>query len=192
MNGSRTVAANGFQLPAVIGGGGVTAADLERLRSKVKVSPDSGCWEWTGRPAHNGYGRIGWQGRYIAAHRVMWQLLRGPIPDGLELDHLCHNRDKSCPGGRTCRHRRCVNPDHLEPVTHRENMQRAPVTVLNELRGPGVADAAAANRAKTHCPKKHEYTEANTLNYRGRRYCRACSRDRTARRRNRRSKRLSD
>jgi hypothetical protein len=73
-------------------------------------------------------------------HRFVYRALVEPIPDGKEIDHRCHNVDPSCPSDASCLHRRCVNPDHLEAVTHRENMDRSP----NSL--------AAKNRLKTHCP----------------------------------------
>ncbi|MGZ6854085.1 MAG: HNH endonuclease [Mycobacteriaceae bacterium] len=87
----------------------------------------------------------------------------GPIPRGLELDHLCRNR-------------RCVNPDHLEPVSHRENCHRA------EL---GVA-AADIMRSRTHCPRGHKYDQSNTYRTpKGYRVCRTCHRDRERSRRSR-------
>jgi hypothetical protein len=86
-------------------------------------------------------------------HRVAYELLVGPIPEGLELDHLCRNT-------------RCVNPEHLEPVTGRENLMRA------------VSSWAAKNAAKTHCPQGHPYDEENTKVKRdGGRACRACGRE---------------
>ncbi len=113
----------------------------DRLRARFQVG--DGCWEWTGRRrAENSYGHIGFQGRNLLAHRLVYELLVGPIPDGHELDHLCRNKG-------------CVNPDHLEVVTHQENMKR-----LMAL--------------KTHCPSGHEYTEANIYWYDGRRLCRRC------------------
>lgn len=81
------------------------------------------------------------------AHRVAYEEIMGPVPEGLELDHLCRTRS-------------CVNPSHLEPVTHRENMNRGDV----------------ATRRKTHCPKGHPYDEENTGIYNGYRNCRACAR----------------
>jgi hypothetical protein len=92
----------------------------------------------------------------------------GDIPTGLTIDHTCHTKD--CDEGVICSHRRCVNPDHLEPVTHQVNL----------LRGRGIP---AINAAKTHCIRGHEYTPDNTavyLNERGTPYraCRQCERER--------------
>lgn len=128
-----------------------------RLNAGVRIRP-SGCWEWTGSCTANGYGQISSGPRHdrkrLLTHRVSWWIHRGPIPGGLELDHLCRNR-------------RCANPDHLEPVTHRENA----------LRGIAGAVNAARHRAVTHCPRGHEYDETNTYTRpNGSRQCRACAR----------------
>lgn len=84
-----------------------------RFWAKVDEWQPSGCWLWTGSLDGKGYGKFGLDGRTVGAHRVAYQIERGPIPDGLELDHLC------CVPA-------CVNPDHLEPVTHLENIRRNP------------------------------------------------------------------
>jgi hypothetical protein len=87
----------------------------DRLWERVAVDDDSGCWLWMGRVDDWGYGRIsagGGKGRELRVHRVAYELLVGPIPDGLVIDHLCLVK-------------RCVYPDHLEPVTSEENSRRA-------------------------------------------------------------------
>lgn len=79
----------------------------------VVIQPE-GCWEWTGNKIRTGYGACskGRTGEYSAlAHRRAYQMIVGPVPEGLELDHLCSRRS-------------CINPDHLEPVTHQENIMR--------------------------------------------------------------------
>jgi hypothetical protein len=128
-----------------------------RIRSEVRLagliadssSTQRECWPWAGQINHNGYGIFS----SILAHRLVYERFVGPVPDGLELDHLCSNPP-------------CVNPWHLEPVTHQENL----------LRGRGFA---AANAAKTHCYRGHEYTPENTyLSAKGQRKCRACNRNR--------------
>lgn len=86
---------------------------------KVHIQPD-GCWRWMASIyPHNGYGFF----RNRRAHRIAYEIFIGPIPDGLQLDHLCHTYDDHCPGG-ICHHRLCVRPDHLEPVTNDENQRR--------------------------------------------------------------------
>jgi hypothetical protein len=72
---------------------------------------DTGCWQWTGAVGGGGYGRIGWQWRNWITHRLAWTLLRGPIPAGLTVDHVCRNK-------------LCINPEHLELVTITENLAR--------------------------------------------------------------------
>jgi len=110
----------------------------------------NGCWKWLGSKMRNGYGQMKIGGVHYAAHRYAYEQLRGPIPAGLELDHLCRNRG-------------CTNPDHLEPVTHAENIRRGDTT-------------RTFNSSKTHCPHGHEYTEENTAHRGRRRHCRACDR----------------
>ena len=127
---------------------------LERIAEKIDASGD--CWEWTGARI-GGYGRMWCNGKNKLAHRFVWESLVGPIPDGMTLDHLCRN-----PG--------CVNPDHLEVVTHR----------VNVLRG---CSPSARHARKTQCPQGHPYDEKNAyLGPSGRRYCRQCGREREARR----------
>lgn len=101
---------------------------LERLERRSVRDEETGCWLWLGYCLPNGYGRIA-QGhsnpRYV--HRVAYELLVGPIPDGLLLDHECHNTDLRCLGGDSCGHRRCWNPAHLETVTYLVNRHSAGV-----------------------------------------------------------------
>lgn len=120
----------------------------ERFWRYVNKTDD--CWLWTGFINSTGYAKFGTPSLY--AHRVAYELVVGPIPAGLELDHLCRTRH-------------CVRPSHLEPVTHRENV----------LRGNGLA---AQQARKTHCPKGHLYNEANTRWYGNRRICKQCNRER--------------
>lgn len=122
-----------------------------RLRAKIAVEPGSGCWLWTGALTW-GYGTTWWDGAVRRAHRVVYELLVGPIPEGLELDHV---------QARGCTSKACVNPDHLEPVTHAENMARAD-------RG-----AIVEQRAKTTCPEGHPYDDLTP----GARRCRTCRRE---------------
>lgn len=88
-------------------------ADLSsQLSSKISVNADTGCWEWTAGRDSYGYAKVKVRGfRTRKAHRVIYEILVGPIPEGLTLDHLC-------------RIRHCVRPSHLEPVTRRENVMR--------------------------------------------------------------------
>jgi hypothetical protein len=134
---------------------------LERLAERTEPGPD-GCLLYTGCVTSRGYGQISVDGIQKLAHRAIYELTVGPIPDGMDLDHTCHNRDASCMGGDDCRHRRCINVEHLEPVTGAENTRRG--------------KSWAINGTKTHCPQGHPYDRENTYVYDGRRYCRACNR----------------
>lgn len=148
-----------------------TARADEADRFWAKVNKTDTCWIWTAAGARGGYGSFrsgGRKGRTYRAHRYAYELHYGPIAEGLHIDHTCHNTDPGCPGGEACLHRRCVNPAHLEAVTCRENVLRAPT-------------AAGLNAAKTHCPQGHEYTPENTYMIKpsrtqrhGGRGCRAC------------------
>ena len=126
--------------------------EAQVLASIDKQGAD-GCWLWTGCVRSDGYGSVRFAGRVTYPHRVVYEFIRGPVPEGLTLDHLC-------------RVRHCVNPAHLEAVTHKENC----------LRG---TSPLAVNAARTHCPRGHAYDEANTLYDRGKRTCRECNRVRS-------------
>jgi hypothetical protein len=134
----------------------------ERIQAKIAIVDDSPCWIWTGSVLKVGYGNVGYKGKVRLAHRVVYELLVGPIPEGMTLDHLCHTADASCRGGRTCRHRRCVNPAHLEVVTKR----------VNFLRGRSFA---ADYARQTHCSRGHEFDKIK-VDHKGRasRQCTIC------------------
>jgi hypothetical protein len=136
---------------------------LERFFEHIEIDPVTDCWLWTGSITPNGYGQFFDGEKLVTAHRWLYGQMVEAVLDDADADHLCHNRDLTCAGGSTCRHRRCSNPEHIEPTTHLENVRR----------GRG----GAYWRAKTHCPQGHEYTEANTYIYKGRRVCRQCNRD---------------
>ncbi|MEV5629135.1 HNH endonuclease signature motif containing protein [Micromonospora tulbaghiae] len=148
-----------------------------RLRAFIAQVDTTGgidaCWMWRGHRSADNYGVFGRGGN--RAHRIAYELMVRPIPEGLNIDHLCHNVDTACPGGASCQHRLCVNPAHLEAVTQRDNLLRSQHTGPNR------------NAAKTHCPQGHPYSPENTYSrptakgY-ARRECKTCRRERTAER----------
>lgn len=120
----------------------------QRERFWERVTPTGFCWEWDA-PTEAGYGYVSFSRKLHLAHRVAYELLMGAIPSTLELDHLCRNKS-------------CVNPDHLDPVTHKVNMLRA----MRYRRRPAAA---------THCRRGHEFTQENTrVTSQGKRLCRTC------------------
>ena len=125
-----------------------------RIEEKCVPEPNSGCWLWMAGLNHNGYGQIMREGKKVAAHRASYELYRGPIPPGLQLDHLCRTRS-------------CVNPWHLEPVTQRENNHRSPF--LNPTHCAQGHEYAGDNL----------YVYARKSDGAICRMCRACSRGRT-------------
>lgn len=138
-----------------------------------KITLDNECWVWD-KSGPNGYGEFTEYSDKYRAHIWSYLFFVGPYDRSLDIDHTCHNSDKNCSGGISCHHRRCVNPEHLEPVTRRENAKRGKV--------------GAYLKNKTHCVHGHECTPINTIirknGYRG---CRVCkNRSETLRTRQRR------
>lgn len=125
---------------------------VARLMQKVN-KVDSGCWEWTGTMSSDGYGRFAVGRSTTTAHRAAYSILVVPVPADLEVDHLCRNR-------------RCVNPEHLEPVTRTENRRRQ----------------ARCGR----CPKGHVYEDHGVyVGWDGKVRCKPCHKEREAERRRR-------
>jgi hypothetical protein len=146
------------------GHGGPRPID-ERFWEKIVTRP-TGCWEWIGRVGEKGYGYFYADGQMQLAHRYSYKLAGGEIPAGQQLDHTCHNADTTCCGGTTCLHRRCVNPEHLEPVTPLQNLQRSSC-----LRN--------GYTAATHCIHGHPFDLENTyMRPTGGRMCKECVRRR--------------
>ena len=121
----------------------------QRLYRRVKQ--DGECLLWTGHTTGNGYGSISKDGKQVRVHRVAYELAKGPVPQGLVIDHLCRNP-------------RCINPDHLEAVTEKVNI----------LRG---TSPSALNATKTACKHGHPFDVANTGFQRRGRLCLACNRE---------------
>jgi hypothetical protein len=135
----------------------------ERIWRRVQIAGPDDCWIWLGTTNGKGYGITNRGGRKdgrVYVHRAVWELERGPIPEGLEIDHLCRTRS-------------CVNIRHLALVTHAENNRRG-------------MTLSGINARKTHCPAGHPYDEANTYRPPGApksRMCRACMKIRDRKRR---------
>jgi len=133
---------------------------MERFQQKIDRSGP--CPVWTAaKNSPNGYGVFGYEGRQVYAHRWIYEQERGPIPEGMTIDHLCRNK-------------LCMNPDHMEVVTRSENTRRA-LFADSEHR----LRVARFQAAKTHCAKGHPFDDANTYyepKHPTHRKCRACRR----------------
>lgn len=117
-----------------------------RFLSKIEIT--GSCWLWKGATL-KGHSQIHYNGKTIYAHRMSYEMFKGEIPEGMQIDHLC-------------RVRHCVNPNHLEVVNNRTNSYRG-------------YSFAGINHRKTHCAKGHEYSEENTTHRKnGRRVCKQC------------------
>lgn len=160
----------------------LVAADSDELlnRWNVKVHQDlnspttaEDCWTWTAGTNPGGYGTFKVNGGSVLAHHVLWAVEHGSPPhyvhglhgwERVDVSHVCHDRDASCAGGLTCKHRRCVNPEHLSLMSHSANVRS----------GRGGEHL----RSRTECPSGHSYAE-HGFPYTDpagvtRRYCRAC------------------
>lgn len=129
-------------------------ATLDRFLAKIEITEE--CWLWTASCDGTGYGKISINGRLVPAHRASYELFIGPIPEGLDLDHLC-------------RVHRCVRPEHLEPVTRRENLIRGETIIATQV----LVD---------RCPQGHEYTPENIYRWSRQptqRKCLTCRRERS-------------
>ncbi len=126
-------------------------ADRIEIWRKESTTNGQGCWLWERPLNRKGYGHAWVARKHFAIHRLSYQHFVGPIPEALQIDHLCKNRN-------------CWNPEHLEVVTLRENIRRG--------------DAGKPQASRTHCPQGHPYNEENTARRNGERVCKKCARDR--------------
>ena len=126
-----------------------------RFLEKIDDTKNS-CWIWTSTKSKKGYGYFTLNRKLIRAHRLSYELFKGDIPKGLQLDHLCRNRG-------------CVNPEHLEPVTQSVNSKRGLTGLINN-----------PQTNKTHCKNGHKFDEENLTEYTrkfGHRRCKICNRE---------------
>lgn len=123
----------------------------EKIKAKIitNIKVIGNCWIWQRTIINSGYGQICYHNKHYSVHRLSYMLFIGEIPKKLEIDHLCRNR-------------KCCNPDHLEPVTRKENIRRSPLH----------------NKNKIHCKQGHEFTPNNTYiskSKNGARRCKICT-----------------
>lgn len=154
------MASNRYKYKVVSTDRTIDRSNIDKFMDRVSVE-ENGCWKWTGGLT-SGYGKFSINStKTMLAHIWSYLYHKGEYDPKLDLDHLCHN-GSGCSGGPSCEHRRCVNPNHLEPVTHKENSMRG--------------QCGAYRKIKTHCDSGHEFTEENTIYYKttGCRRCRTC------------------
>lgn len=137
--------------------------DYKRFEEKILPLPN-GCYKWTSYIDPTGYARFRFRNKSVLAHRFIWELENGPVPEGFDVGHKCHDeavKNGLCSGGKTCLHRSCTNLNHLELQSRLHNIRAA----------------FSYQKAKGYCPQGHEYNEANTkLTSRpGSRVCRLCA-----------------
>lgn len=125
----------------------------DRLLQRMRVDKKTNCWMWQKYISPDGYARTCYQRFFpnvTGAHRISYSLFRGPIPEGMVIDHLCRTRS-------------CINPDHMEVVTAIENNRRGIYPTHTHRNG-----------RKTHCKRGHPFNKKNTIMVQGSRQCRAC------------------
>ena len=137
-------------------------SQMERIVSRFEIQPN-GCWYHPSTPTAKGYAqtKYGWpKAQSILIHRLSWMYYKGEIPEGMVLDHLCHNPSE-CSGGVTCKHRRCVNPDHLALVTEKENSQKS----------------VRVYEFREECINGHKVKKNLGITPKGKRYCITCNKE---------------
>lgn len=137
-------------------------AEVRDLLRAGALPQEDGCLYFRPGARKEGYALFYCNGKQLRAHQWAWIVEHGAVPAGLVLDHTCHD-PKKCPGGETCPHRQCINPEHLQPVTRGVN-------------GSSERQASRSGK-KTHCKYGHEFTSENTrINAKGVRLCLSCRR----------------
>lgn len=135
---------------------GIDGEELFAYIQSRCTSNETGCHLWQGGTTDRGYGNIRYRKKVKRVHVLTYELSKGKVPKGLELDHLCKNI-------------LCCNIDHLEAVTHKVNVERGDLNLVSGKKSSLI----------THCPKGHEYSGNNLyVNKKGHRFCRTCARER--------------